>query len=141
MPNVTANGIQIEYETFGEPGRRPLMLIMGLGAQMIHWDDEFCQRLADRGHFVIRFDNRDAGLSSQLDHLGEPDARAAMARRLRGEKVEAPYTLKPRAAAHTGTGLTPQISSAYCRIVRSLENFPMFATFRIDFFVHAARSR
>jgi pimeloyl-ACP methyl ester carboxylesterase len=98
MASVTANGIQIEYETFGAPGHPPLLLIMGLGGQLIHWDEEFCQRLVDRGHFVIRFDNRDIGLSSKLDHLGHPDSAAAMARRLQGEPVEAPYLVSDMAA-------------------------------------------
>jgi pimeloyl-ACP methyl ester carboxylesterase len=98
MPNISANGIQIEYETFGAPTHRPLLLIMGLGAQLIHWDDEFCQRLVERGHFVIRFDNRDIGLSSKLDHLGHPDAAAAMEKRLQGETVEAPYLVSDMAA-------------------------------------------
>jgi pimeloyl-ACP methyl ester carboxylesterase len=102
MPSVTGNGIQIEYETFGAPGARPLILIMGLGAQMIHWDDEFCRLLVERGHFVIRFDNRDIGLSSKLDHLGPADSTVAMARRLQGEPVEAPYKLSDMAADCAG---------------------------------------
>jgi pimeloyl-ACP methyl ester carboxylesterase len=102
MANVTANGIQIEYETFGTRAERPLMLIMGLGAQMIHWDDEFCRQLVNPGHFVIRFDNRDIGLSSKLDHLGQADSTTAMARWLQGEPVEAPYTLSDMAADSAG---------------------------------------
>jgi pimeloyl-ACP methyl ester carboxylesterase len=61
-----ANGIEICYEIFGEPGAEPMLLIMGLGAQMIHWDDEFCRQLAARGFRVIRFDNRDIGKSSKM---------------------------------------------------------------------------
>lgn len=79
MPNVSANGITIEYDTFGRPGDPPMLLIMGLGAQMILWDEEFCGALADRGYFVVRFDNRDVGMSTKLDHLGMPDFAAAMA--------------------------------------------------------------
>ncbi|WP_315719141.1 MULTISPECIES: alpha/beta hydrolase [unclassified Bradyrhizobium] len=63
---VRANGIDICYEIFGDPGAPPLLLIMGLGAQMIIWDDEFCEQLAARGFRVIRFDNRDIGQSSKL---------------------------------------------------------------------------
>jgi len=59
MPNVTANGIQIEYDTFGANSSPALLLVMGAGGQMIFWDFEFCELLAKRGHFVIRFDNRD----------------------------------------------------------------------------------
>jgi pimeloyl-ACP methyl ester carboxylesterase len=61
-----ANGVDLCYEIFGDPAAEPLLLIMGLGAQMIHWDDEFCRQLAARGFRVIRFDNRDIGKSSQL---------------------------------------------------------------------------
>ena len=61
-----ANGIDLCYEIFGDPTAEPLLLIMGLGAQMIHWDDEFCRQLAARGFRVIRFDNRDIGKSSKM---------------------------------------------------------------------------
>ena len=64
MANANANGIQVEYETFGDPSGRPLLLIIGLGAQMIYWDDDLCKDLAERGHYVIRYDNRDVGLST-----------------------------------------------------------------------------
>ena len=77
MPRVAANGIEIEYETFGDPGAAPLLLIMGLGAQMLSWDEEFCTRLAERGFFVIRYDNRDSGLSTKMESAGEPDLLAA----------------------------------------------------------------
>lgn len=63
---VHANGIDICYETFGNDSAEPLLLIMGLGAQMIHWDDAFCEQLAAHGFRVIRFDNRDIGKSSHL---------------------------------------------------------------------------
>jgi pimeloyl-ACP methyl ester carboxylesterase len=63
---VRANGIDICYEIFGDSNAEPLLLIMGLGAQMIHWDDAFCEQLAGRGFRVIRFDNRDIGKSSHL---------------------------------------------------------------------------
>jgi len=77
VPRVAANGIEIEYETFGDPGAAPLLLIMGLGAQMLSWDEEFCTRLAERGFFVIRYDNRDSGLSTKMESAGEPDLLAA----------------------------------------------------------------
>src|SRR3989442_709126 len=93
MPTAPANGIEIAYETFGPPDGRPLLLIMGLAAQMILWDDEFCAALAARGHRVIRFDNRDVGLSTKLDAAGMPDAAAAMQAALLGEPIAAPYLL------------------------------------------------
>ena len=64
MPRATANGIEIEYETFGRPDAAPLPLIGGLGTQLTSWDEDFCELLAARGFYVIRFDNRDAGLST-----------------------------------------------------------------------------
>ena len=69
MPNVTANGIQIEYDTFGDPSSPPLLLIMGAGAQMIMWDEVLCDLFARQGLYVIRFDNRDVGLSSKFDDI------------------------------------------------------------------------
>ena len=59
-------GIRLCYEPFGDPGRPPMLLIMGLGVQMIAWDEGFCQQLADRGFYVLRFDNRDAGRSTHM---------------------------------------------------------------------------
>jgi pimeloyl-ACP methyl ester carboxylesterase len=61
-----ANGIDLCYEIFGDAGAEPMLLIMGLGAQMIHWDDDFCWQLAARGFRIIRFDNRDIGKSSRM---------------------------------------------------------------------------
>src|SRR6266702_7270008 len=71
MARATANGIELEYETFGDPQAPALLLIGGLGTQMISWDEEFCELLAGRGFWVIRFDNRDAGLSTWMDGGGE----------------------------------------------------------------------
>jgi len=78
MPRAHANGIEIEYETFGEPSSPPLLLIMGLGAQMISWDEDFCSQLAARGFHVIRFDNRDSGLSTLMEAAGPPDIATAI---------------------------------------------------------------
>jgi pimeloyl-ACP methyl ester carboxylesterase len=78
VPRAKANGIEIEYETFGDPDARPLLLIAGLGAQMISWDDAFCAQLAERGFHVIRFDNRDSGLSTWMEDAGHPDIAAAL---------------------------------------------------------------
>jgi pimeloyl-ACP methyl ester carboxylesterase len=77
VPRAKANGIEIEYETFGDPDARPLLLIMGLGAQMISWDEAFCTQLANRAFHVIRFDNRDSGLSTRMEDAGDPDMAAA----------------------------------------------------------------
>jgi pimeloyl-ACP methyl ester carboxylesterase len=98
MPKMTANGIEIEYETFGDKGNPPLVLIMGLGAQMILWDEAFCAELAARGFHVVRFDNRDVGLSSWMREHGMPDLPAVLMTAMTGGKVEAPYTLSDMAA-------------------------------------------
>ncbi|MEU8279884.1 alpha/beta fold hydrolase [Microbispora bryophytorum] len=63
---ATANGIEICYEVFGEPGGRPVLLIMGLGAQMIGWPEGLIELLVESGHQVVRFDNRDVGLSTHF---------------------------------------------------------------------------
>ena len=89
MPNVTANGIRIEYDTFGEKSSPAILLIMGLSAQLIGWEEDFCKQLADKGLFVIRFDNRDVGLSTKFEKAGIPDVMAAM----QGKEFHAPYTL------------------------------------------------
>ncbi|GAC1644688.1 MAG: alpha/beta hydrolase [Candidatus Dormibacteraceae bacterium] len=78
MARAKSNGIELEYETFGASGDRPLLLIAGLGSQMISWDDDFCTQLAGRGFHVIRFDNRDNGLSTRMEEAGFPDMAAAL---------------------------------------------------------------
>lgn len=93
MPRAHANGIELEYDTFGSRTAPPLMLVMGLGAQMILWEDEFCADLAESGFHVVRFDNRDIGKSTQLDHLGIPNVFEAMTAALSGQPVAAPYSL------------------------------------------------
>ncbi len=102
MPRAHTNGIELEYEVLGPPGGRPLLLIQGLGMQMIHWDAGFCAQLVERGHQVVRFDNRDVGLSTWLDDLGFPNIAGAMAAAAQGEKAETPYTLSDMAADVAG---------------------------------------
>ena len=92
MPNVKTNGIQIEYDTFGDPSSTPLLLIAGIGLQMIIWDQEFCNRFVENGYFVIRFDNRDAGLSTKFEEAGIPDMQKEMESAMQGKKINAPYT-------------------------------------------------
>jgi pimeloyl-ACP methyl ester carboxylesterase len=72
LAKAAANGIEIEYETMGDPSARPLLLIGGLADQLIHWDDELYRDLSRRGHYVIRFDNRDAGLSTKFAQAASP---------------------------------------------------------------------
>ncbi|MEM8769644.1 MAG: alpha/beta fold hydrolase [Pseudomonadota bacterium] len=113
MAQLTANGITLEYDTFGDRDARPLLLVMGLGAQMIHWRDEFCAGLAEREHYVIRFDNRDAGLSEKFGHLGMPDMGAIATQLLAGEQAEAPYSLDDMAADAFGLLDALEIASAH----------------------------
>jgi pimeloyl-ACP methyl ester carboxylesterase len=75
---AAANGIEIAYEEFGDPDGEPLLLIMGLATQMIHWDERFCAMLGERGYRVIRFDNRDIGHSTMIDAAGTPPSAAMM---------------------------------------------------------------
>jgi pimeloyl-ACP methyl ester carboxylesterase len=77
VPRAKSNGIELEYETFGDPSGNPLLLIAGLRQQMTGWDDEFCVLLAERGFHVIRFDNRDCGLSTWMEKAGPADMAAA----------------------------------------------------------------
>ncbi|MFI8185654.1 alpha/beta fold hydrolase [Actinacidiphila glaucinigra] len=89
MPRAKSNGIELEYDTFGSPGDPALLLVMGLGAQMTLWRTEFCTALADRGFFVVRYDNRDAGLSTGLDEHPVPDIGAVLS----GDPSGVPYLL------------------------------------------------
>jgi pimeloyl-ACP methyl ester carboxylesterase len=82
------NGLELAYETIGDTSDPPLLLVMGLGMQLIHWDRELCELLADRGFYVIRFDNRDAGLSTKIDAPVPPIMRAFV-----GLRIDAPYRL------------------------------------------------
>lgn len=113
MAQISSNGITLEYDTFGSDSRRPLLLVMGLGAQMIHWRDEFCELLADRDHFVIRFDNRDSGLSEKMGHLGVPDMAQLAARLMAGEPADAPYTLDDMATDAFGLLDALDVDSAH----------------------------
>jgi pimeloyl-ACP methyl ester carboxylesterase len=92
MAYAPSNGIQICYETFGVPGDPALLMVMGFTAQMTLWDERFCRQLADRGRFVIRFDNRDCGLSTHFDGVAI-DVMALLAAREGGPMPEVPYTL------------------------------------------------
>ena len=95
---ASAGAVELAYEAFGAPADPPVLLIMGLGTQMIAWPDEFCARLAADGRFVVRFDNRDAGRSTHLHDAPEPDVRAAFA----GDTSSASYTLSDMAADGVG---------------------------------------
>jgi len=102
MPIARANGIDIAYETFGKSGNRPLILIMGIGSQMVTWPTAFCEKLAAAGHRVVRFDNRDVGLSTKLDEAGIPNIWEVVAAVQAGGQVDVPYTLSDMAADTVG---------------------------------------
>ena len=91
---ASAGAVELAYETFGDPADAPVLLVMGLGTQMLAWPDGFCRLLADGGLFVIRFDNRDIGLSTHLHDAPPPDVMAAMT----GDTSSASYTLSDMAA-------------------------------------------
>jgi len=115
MAEVKANGIEITYDTFGSDKAAPLLLIMGLGAQMTRWSPAFCEALAARGFRVIRFDNRDVGLSTHLIDAGVPDMAAVVAALQKGEKPQVPYTLDDMAA--DAVGLLDALGVAKAHIV------------------------
>jgi pimeloyl-ACP methyl ester carboxylesterase len=79
IQKAAVGDIELAYETFGDPGDPPVLLVMGLATQMIGWPDDFCRGLAERGLFVVRFDNRDIGLSTHLDDAGAPDIMTVLA--------------------------------------------------------------
>ncbi len=91
--------IELCYETFGEPTAEPLLLVMGLAGPMTWWDVEFCESLAEKGFFVIRYDNRDMGHSSRMK--GRVD-RAQLVKAFLGRRVEIPYSLRDVAADGIG---------------------------------------
>jgi pimeloyl-ACP methyl ester carboxylesterase len=109
------NGIELVYDTFGESSAPPMLLVMGLGGQMIAWDEDFCTQLAARGYWVIRFDNRDVGLSTRFDEAGVPDILALMQGQAQGEAIQAPYTL--RDMADDAVGLLDALAVASAHVV------------------------
>jgi pimeloyl-ACP methyl ester carboxylesterase len=93
MPQVRANGIDIEYESFGRDGDPLILFIMGFGAQLIFWPEPLCQGLAAKGFRVVRFDNRDVGKSTHLTGQSAPDPRALFAEVMGGRRPHVPYSL------------------------------------------------
>lgn len=101
MPTIEANSIEIYYETFGDPDDEPLLLVNGLGTQAIGYEVELCEGFASIGFHVIRFDNRDVGLSTHVGG-GAPDVLEALGVAMSGGEVDAPYTLSDLAADAVG---------------------------------------
>ena len=102
MSRITANGIDIEYESFGREGDPAMLLIMGLGAQLTVWPMSFVEALVERGYRVIRFDNRDVGLSTKIEQRGVPNLYALIAARILRLPTRVPYRLKDMAADAAG---------------------------------------
>ena len=108
-----ANGVEIVYDMFGDPDKPPVLLIIGLGQHMIAWDEEFCAQIAARGYWVIRFDNRDTGLSTKLDKAGVPNMAVVFEAMLEGKPVESPYSLLDMADDAVGLLDALEIESAH----------------------------
>ncbi|HWF75823.1 MAG TPA: alpha/beta hydrolase [Caulobacteraceae bacterium] len=102
MPHVKANGLDIYYESHGPDDAEPILLIMGLGAQMSRWSPELIGKLTAAGHRVIAYDNRDVGLTEKLDAAGAPDVREVVAAVTQGRTPPVAYTLTEMAADAAG---------------------------------------
>lgn len=102
MTAIRSNGITLEFESLGDPAAPAVLLIMGLGMQMVAWPGPFCEQLVQHGFRVIRFDNRDIGLSQKFDELGVPRISRAVLRALLGLRVRAPYDLDEMARDTVG---------------------------------------
>lgn len=98
MPSIDTGTVQLEYEYFGDPANPCILLIMGLGTQLTAWPLSLCDDLAARGYYVVRYDNRDVGLSSRLDHLKPPNVRLALLLTMLGLPARVPYSLDDMAA-------------------------------------------
>lgn len=127
MPRTKANGIEIEYDEHGDPADPAVLLIMGLSAQMVAWDDEFVSLLAGHGLRVIRFDNRDIGLSTWFDDAGSPDLVGALAA---GRLPEPAYSLADMAA--DGAGLLDALGIDRAHIVGASMGGMIAQTFALD---------
>lgn len=115
MPQIKANGIAIEYVSYGPESAEPVLLIMGLGAQMTRWPLPFIQQLAAKGYRVVTFDNRDVGLSHKFDEAGAGDIAAIMMARAGGQTPPAAYTLDDM--ADDAAGLLDALKIAKAHIV------------------------
>lgn len=115
MPTVTANGITIEYDDHGDPAAPPILLVMGLGGQLTLWPIELVDALVARGFRVIRYDNRDVGLSTKFDAAGVPNIKWLVVKSLIGLPVRVPYRLPDM--AKDGIGLLDALAIPAAHIV------------------------
>lgn len=102
MPAIAANGLTFEYDERGRPGDPVVLLVMGLGVQMIFWPEALCDMIAARGFRVVRFDNRDVGLSTKLDHLGMPRVALEAVKYALHLPLKAPYYIEDMARDTAG---------------------------------------
>lgn len=102
LSTIEANGIRIAYDALGDPRGEPILLINGLGLQLISWPEGFCHGLTNEGFRLIRFDNRDSGLSSKMNHYGKPNLQHAFFRSLFHLPMLSGYTLYDMAKDATG---------------------------------------
>lgn len=113
MPTTEANGIKLFYEDVGHGA--PVLLIMGLGSQIVHWEPTLIEGLVARGFRVITYDNRDVGESTRMHHLRVPTVRSLLVRSLLGMSIDAPYTL--RDMARDGVGLLDALNIETAHII------------------------
>ena len=109
VERASVGELEIAYQTFGNRADPPLLLVMGLATQMLGWHEDFCRALSERGLFVVRFDNRDIGLSTHLDDAGPADVMAAFA----GDFSSAAYTLSDMATDTVGLMDALELDSAH----------------------------
>ncbi len=115
MPQARANGIDIEYESFGRDGDPLILVIMGLAAQLIFWPKSLCEGLAAKGFRVVRFDNRDIGKSTHLSGRTAPEPRVLLAEVASGKKPDVPYTLDDM--ANDALGLMDALGAGRAHVV------------------------
>jgi pimeloyl-ACP methyl ester carboxylesterase len=139
MPHIEANGIEICYETTGDPADPPLLMIMGLGAQLVDWEDGFVEPLAERGHYVIRFDNRDIGLSQHFDEhrMSRVEFLRTAGLAFAGAPVPVPYGIGDMAA--DAAGLLDALGVACAHVVGASMGGMIAQQLAIDF-PHKVRS-
>jgi pimeloyl-ACP methyl ester carboxylesterase len=113
MAQLQVNGLQIEYDTFGNANDDPVLLIMGLGTQMTAWSPDFCDALVKHGHYVIRFDNRDIGLSTKFDGARAPGRLRYVLHHFLHTSLHAPYSLEDMASDAAGVLEALAIDSAH----------------------------
>lgn len=113
MARATANGIELEYERYGDPDGETVLFIMGLGAQLTRWPLSVVEALTERGYQVIRYDNRDVGLSHRFESAGPPDIPAILTARAAGQPSPAAYLVEDMAADAAGLMEALEIERAH----------------------------